>query len=157
MPNKESWKQKRRRILDSLDDSMQKRVNTAQQRYGETGGKIASGVAAMTSATADFLTPEDEMDAALMVTGGVVGKALGKLRKLRKAEKASEAAFAASQAKHASKVDDYVKLGQKNKVGLAQLRQKVADDFRKGKIDAKEYAPKMTQLNEAWKIITKGN
>lgn len=82
------WKERRRKILDSIDSNLQKRVDTAQQRYGETGGKVASGIAAATSAVADFVTPEDGVDAATMAVGGGALKALRKLRKIKKAESA---------------------------------------------------------------------
>jgi hypothetical protein len=149
------WKSKRKEILAALDEKMGKRVETAQRKYGDIGGKLASGVAAAGSAAADFFTPEDETEVVMMAGGGVLGKALGKLKKLNKVEKLTKAADAAADATRKTEISKLLELGKKNPTGLEQMEDNVIRQWKKGDIDATKYATKRLKIKEAKDLLKK--
>jgi regulator of protease activity HflC (stomatin/prohibitin superfamily) len=150
-----NWKTKRKEILAALDENMGKRVETAQRKYGDIGGKLASGVAAAGSAAADFFTPEDETEVVMMAGGGVLGKALGKLKKLKKAEKLAGMADAAADATRKAEISKLLELGKKNPTGLEMMEDSIIRQFKKGDIDATKYATKRLKIKEAKDLLKK--
>jgi hypothetical protein len=78
---KESNKKPRKDLIESVkkpamkkvDDWLLENVVEPSHSYGETAGKIGSGVAAMGSAVADFATPDSELDVAMAGMGPLVG------------------------------------------------------------------------------------
>ena len=81
-------KRKRKELLDKLDQKLQENLVDPLHKRSETLGKVGSGIAAGVSSVADFLTPEDAADAAILVAGGGAIKGATKLlKKLKKAKK----------------------------------------------------------------------
>lgn len=76
------WKTERAKLLEKVDSGLQEYVADPAERAGI--GPFGAGLSAGISAAADFFTPEDATDAALMAVGGPL---LGKLGKIGKAKK----------------------------------------------------------------------
>ena len=107
------WKTERAKLLEKVDSGLQEYVADPAERAGI--GPFGAGLSAGISAAADFFTPEDATDAALMAVGGPLLGKLGKIGQAKKLNKVlgrakggiTKTEKAADKLKYAEEVVDY--------------------------------------------------
>lgn len=85
-PRKDLIQSIKKPVMESVDDWLLENVVEPSTKYGETAGKVGSGVAALGSAAVDMATPDSDLDIAMAGAGPLFSI----LRKGKKALKSIE-------------------------------------------------------------------